>query len=233
MSEIDPAAAQSALDAGIANANRCEQVGDHAGRVAAATAALKLKEAAYRPTPSANPTDAAGAGARLAHLEKDVAWRARYFAGDAAARQEFRSLTTMLSADPVSLAAQGITPPSEVDENNGAVAGGPELVAAFDYFRDMGEMTTEQDTAILEGFMRDRKYDRAEYALAEQVHAELTSDPKFLEKLKSGDPFTQKIFLRTSMVLAAGADPSLPRNPGVEKLLQERWAARYRDGRIT
>jgi hypothetical protein len=42
----------------------------------------------------------------LAHLEKDAAWRARYFAGDAAARQEFHSLTAKLSADPVGLAAQ-------------------------------------------------------------------------------------------------------------------------------
>jgi hypothetical protein len=232
MAEMD-AETQSAFDAAVANANRCEQVGDHAGRAAAATAALKLKEAAYRPTPSATPTDAAGAGARLAHLEKDAAWRARYFAGDAQARQEFRALTTMLSADPVSLAAQGITPPSEVDENNGAVAGGPELVAAFDHFRGMGEMTTEQDTAILEGFMRDRKYDAAEFALAEQVHTELTNDPKFLEKLKSGDPFTQKMFLRTSMVLAAGADPSLPNNPETLRLLHERWNARYQGGKLT
>jgi hypothetical protein len=107
------------------------------------------------------------------------------------------------------------------------------LVSAFDHFRDMGEMTTEQDMAILEGFMRDRKYDRAEYALAEQVHTELTSDPKFLEKLKSGDPFTQKMFLRTSMVISAGVDSSLPRNETAERLLNERWAARYRDGKLT
>jgi hypothetical protein len=226
-------AATQALNAAIANANAAEARGDHAGRVAAATAALDLMKAAYSPTPSATPTDAAGAGARLAHLEKDAAWRARYFAGDAAARQEFRALTTMLSADPVSLAAQGITPPAEVDENNGAVAGGPELVAAFDHFRDMGEMTTEQDMAIVEGFMRDRKYDRAEYALAEQIHTELTNDPQFLTKLKSGDPFTQKMFLRTSMVLAAGVDPSLPNDPATLQLLQERWAARYRDGKLT
>jgi hypothetical protein len=72
----DDAAAQTALDAAIANANRCEQAGDHAGRAAAATAALKLKEAAYRPTPRPNPTDGAGAAARLAHLETVLGLRA-------------------------------------------------------------------------------------------------------------------------------------------------------------
>jgi hypothetical protein len=227
------AAAQSALDAAIANANAAEKAGDHAGRAAAATAALKLKEAAYRPTPGPKPTDGAGAAARLAHLEKDSAWVARYFAGDPEAQREFKSLTERLAnTDDVTRAVQGADrSPFEFEaRTSGAEASLRDMVAAFDHFRAIGD---EQDVVVLEGFMRDQQYNPAEYELAKSVHAELTSSPDFLKRLAAKDPFVTKLFHRCSMVLAAGADPSLPREPGAEKLLSERWAARYRDGRIT
>jgi hypothetical protein len=57
MAEMDTAT-QTALDAAIANANAAEARGDHAGRAAAATAALELKKTAYRPLPPENPTNA-------------------------------------------------------------------------------------------------------------------------------------------------------------------------------
>jgi hypothetical protein len=226
---------QAAIDASIAAANRAEATGNHETRASAATNALKLMTERYRQTPSANPRNGAEASALLDHLNKtSPEWRRDVLAGNSRAVGEFNRLNKMVAdADPVELAARGITPPSEVDENNGGVAGGPETVAAFNHFGDIGELETEQDMNVLQGFMRDQKYDAAEFELAKQVHAELTGDPQFLQKLKSGDPFTRKMFLRTSMVIAAGADPSLPRNLQTEKLLQERWAARYRDGRIT
>jgi hypothetical protein len=231
----DDLAAQTALDAAIANANRCEQAGDHAGRAAAATAALKLKEAAYRPVPSATPTDASGAAARLAHLEKDSAWVARYFAGDPQAQREFKSLTERLAnTDDVTRAVQGADrSPFEFEaRTSGAEASVRDMVAAFDHFRAIGG---EQDVAVLEGFMGNRQYgyDPAEHELAKQVHAELTSSPDFLKKLAAKDPFVTRMFHRASMVLSAGVDSSLPRNPQTERLLEERWTARYRDGRIT
>jgi hypothetical protein len=104
-------AATQALNAAIANANAAEKAGDHAGRAAAATAALELMKAAYHPTPSATPTDATGASARLTALEKDGTWCAKLFAGDAQAQQEFHSLTKMLSeADPIDRALSGAAP---------------------------------------------------------------------------------------------------------------------------
>jgi len=126
-----------------------------------------------------------------------------------------------------------VPPQPPADENTGAVASGPTLVAAFKHFDNIGELATGQDMEVLSDFMRDAKYDAAEVELAKQVHRELTSSPDFLKKLEAKDPFTQKLFTRTSMVIAAGVDPSLPRNETAERLLQERWGAHYRGGRIT
>jgi hypothetical protein len=106
----DDAAAQ-ALNAAIANANAAEKAGDHAGRAAAATAALDLMKANFHPAAPTNPTDAAGASARLTALEKDGAWCQKLFAGDPQAQAEFHSLTKMLSeADPIDRALTGAAP---------------------------------------------------------------------------------------------------------------------------
>jgi hypothetical protein len=202
------AAAQSALGAAIANANAAEKAGDHAGRSAAATAALKLMEANFHPAAPTNPTDAAGASARLAHLEKDSAWVARYFAGDPQAQREFKSLTERLAnTDDVTRAVQGADrSPFEFEaRSSGAQASLRDMVAMFDHMRAVGD---EQDVVVLEGFMRDQQYNPAEYELAKSVHAELTSSPDFLKKLAAKDPFVTKLFHRASMVLAAGVDRS-------------------------
>src|SRR6516165_3660332 len=167
MAEMDTAT-QTALDAAIANANRCEQAGDHAGRAAAATAALRLKEAAYRPVPSATPRNGAEASALLDHLNKtSPEWRRDVLAGKSDVVNALHAWNKMISdADPVELAAQGIRPPQTSADQTGAVAGGPEMVAAFNHFGDIGELATEQDMNVLQGFMRDQKYDVAEFELA-------------------------------------------------------------------
>jgi hypothetical protein len=187
----------------------------------------------YRQTPSANPRNGAEASALLDHLNKtSPEWRRDVLAGNSRAVGEFNRLNKMVAdADLVSFAAQGITPSTE-QRPSGAVAGGKELTGMFNAFRDAGE-TSEGDMAVLEGFLQDRQYNRSEFDLAQQVHHELTHSPDFLKRLAAKDPFVTKLFHRTSMVLAAGADHSLPRDPNTEKLLQERWASRYRDGRIT
>jgi hypothetical protein len=231
----DDAAARSALDAAIANANAAEARGDHAGRAAAATEALALKQAAYRPLPPENPRTGAEASALLDHLNRtSPEWRAAVLSGRSDVVNALHDWNKLIAdSDPVSLAAVGITPPQSSADQSGAVAGGPELVAAFNHSRDIGELATEGDQAIAEEFMRDARYDAAEYELAKQVHRELTNDPNFLKKLAAKDPFTQKLFTRVSMVIAAGPDSSLPRNETAERLLQDRWAAHYRGGRIT
>jgi hypothetical protein len=99
MPEMD-AAAQSALDAAIANANAAEKAGNHADRAAAATAALELMKAAYHPAAPTNPVDATGASARLTALEKDGEWCQKLFSGDGAARAEFDRLTKLIADTP-------------------------------------------------------------------------------------------------------------------------------------
>jgi hypothetical protein len=107
----DDLAAQAAIDGAIASANAAEKAGNHADRARHASTALELMKAAYHPTPSATPTDPTGAAARLTALEKDGAWCAKLFAGDAQAQQEFHSLTKMLSeADPIDRALSGAAP---------------------------------------------------------------------------------------------------------------------------
>jgi hypothetical protein len=118
-------AATQALNAAIANANAAEARGDHAGCAAAATAALKLKEAAYHPSAPTNPVDAKGATQRLAALGKDGDWCAKLFAGDGAARAEFDRLNKLVAdADPIDRALSGAVPgPWEAETNSGAEAG--------------------------------------------------------------------------------------------------------------
>jgi len=229
MSEMDTAT-QTAFDAAVAAADAALKSGDAANRIKHATTALELKAAAYHPLPPAEPKNAAEASALIKHLNNtSPEWRAAVLSGRSDVVNAFHAWNKMISdADPVELAAQGVAPAIETPAS-GAVAHGKDLVEAFNHFAAIGE-----DPVMTEGFLRrEGGYDAAEHQLAQEVHRELSSDPKFLEKLKNGDPFTRRLFDRTSYVLAMGVDPSLPRDPATDKLLSERWHSRYRDGRLT
>src|SRR5258708_7424118 len=154
MSDFD-AATQANIDASIVAANLAEQQGNHSARAAAATEALNKWSAAMRPVPSAEPQDAIGASARLAHLQKDRAWRDRYFAGDQAAVKEFNQLNGMVaSADPVELAIAGVAPPDSIDENFGAVPSGPDLVIGAKNLSEIG-FTDGEIREVLTGQLKD------------------------------------------------------------------------------
>src|SRR5215468_9790548 len=140
-----PADVQAAIDAHMAASDRAQAVGDHASRAKHASDALALLTQAWHPTPSAAPQTGVEAAARLAHLNKDPAWRDRFGAGDVAARREFDDLNKMVAeADPVSLALAGVAPTSSVDQNGGAVINERDLPAAAQHLRDMG--LSEADT---------------------------------------------------------------------------------------
>lgn len=66
---------------------------------AEAGAALDNMIKEYRGAPpSATPTDAAGAAARLAALTADPEWGKRLTSGDLAARREWQQLTTLIAS---------------------------------------------------------------------------------------------------------------------------------------
>jgi hypothetical protein len=117
----DPAAQVAIVDA-IASADAAEKSGDHAARAKHASTALELMKAAYHPEPSANPTDATGATARLTALGKDGEWCTKLFSGDGAARQEFDRLNQLLADTPDIERALSNAPPSPW-EAEGPVSG--------------------------------------------------------------------------------------------------------------
>jgi hypothetical protein len=113
----------------ITAANAAEAGQNHDARAAAATAALDAWKASMQTVPSATPKDAVEAGQRLDFLTKNKSFQDRFMAGETSARREFELLSSQVAtADPVSLAIGGVTPPDGLDENNGTVAGGRELV---------------------------------------------------------------------------------------------------------
>jgi hypothetical protein len=191
--------------ASIAAANEAEGKGLHSDRAAHATAALAAWTAAVHPKPGPEPKGALAASERLAFVQKDPAWRDRFFAGDVATRQEFDRLNEAIAAAPAhDLAILGVVPPAELDLNAGAVAGGPEMVGAAADLRDAGISTGE-----MQHFLNDGKYSQAEHTLAQRTQAEAMSDPKFLTAWRAGHPGAKRIMAAVGMVLAAGVDPSL------------------------
>jgi hypothetical protein len=139
----------------IHTANSAEALGDHTGRAAAATAALEAWKTAFRPAPSATPNDAAGAAQRLAHLEKDSAFRGRYLSGDSATVAEFNRLNDMAAqADPAALAVEGYAAPNGVDENSGAVADTHTMVAAAKDWDTLAFQRTRRNTSCAAGNIR-------------------------------------------------------------------------------
>jgi hypothetical protein len=198
------------VQAGIAAANAAEIAGDHSARAAHATAALNAWSAALRPTPPAEPQDAPGAAARLAHLQQDRAWRDRYFAGDTAAVKEFNQLTkTVSEADPVALAVAGVAPPDGVDENAGAVAGGREMVAAATHLRDLGLSDGDIHELFSGQLTDDGKPLTAEEmaagaAGAEHILQRASKDPELRRRILSGDSALLNELTMFSAVIAAG-----------------------------
>jgi hypothetical protein len=205
MSDI-PADVQAHID----SANLAESQGNHAGRAAAATAALNAWSAALRPTPSAEPQDAVGASARLEHLQKDRAWRDRYFAGDTATVNEFNALNAKIAeADPVELAIAGHAGPSSVDENFGSVAGPGEMVAAAAHLREAGLVDGDIGELFRGQLTDDGKPLTAEEMAAgakgaEHILQRASKDPELRRRILAGDSALLNELTTLSAVIAAG-----------------------------
>jgi hypothetical protein len=199
------------IAAGIAAANAAEASGQHEARAAAASATLKAWEAAYRPAPSAQPTDAIGAAARLTHLEKDAGWRNKLFAGEAQAREEMEALTALRAAgNDVDLAIAGHLPAPSVDENFGAVAGGPELVAGAAHLRELG-FNDLNIAELYEGAFvttDGKPLTQEEIAngvrRAEQDRTFMLRDPEIMKKYLSGDAAVRQNMDRLAMIIITG-----------------------------
>jgi hypothetical protein len=175
----------------IAKANQSEASGLHSDRAAAATAALTAWAEARRTIPPQNPQGALEAGQRLAHLEKDPAWRNSFAAGDSATVKEFHALTDQIaSGDAVSLALAGVSPAASVDQNSGSIIGERDLPAAVNHLRDRG-YTNGHIREILTGkLLAD---DGSELNEA-QINERVKNGERAFERL-SRDPTWRKAYL--------------------------------------
>jgi hypothetical protein len=199
------------VQASIAAADHAQLVGDHAGRRAAASAALKSWAASMNPVPSAEPKDAIGAAQRLEYLQKDAGWRDRYFRGEVQARQEFDALTQQVSgADDVELALAGHAVPGSLDENSGAVISEHDLPAAVHHLRDAG-MAEHHIEEVARGTLLGDDFkplaaDEIDKRVinAERVLTLMGRDPELRRRVLSGDAAALEVLQRASATIALG-----------------------------
>jgi hypothetical protein len=210
MTEFD-AATQATIDASIAAANAAEASGNHAGRAQAATQALAAWSAAYKPAPSAEPKTGVEAAARLAHLNKDAAFRAGVISGGGEHFKTFQRLTEMVAgADPIDLVIAGHEPPGEVDQNAGAVAGPREVVQGAKDLLERG-FDGGEIHELLSGELigiNGEKLSAEEIELGavggELWLARAIKDQEFAKKLMAGDQPTVDLWNRVCAVVAVG-----------------------------
>jgi hypothetical protein len=200
------------VQAHMTAADAAQATGDHAGRAAAATAALSAWSSALRPVPSAEPRTAAEASARLEHLNKSPEWRAKYFGGDTATVAEFNRLNEMVSsADPVELALAGVAPVDGIDENSGAVPSGRDVVAGVAHMREQG-FNDSEIKEILTGRLVDKgtPLTKDEIAAgaqgAQRWLANATRDATFRKALLDGDQDARRRWDFACAVAASGRD---------------------------
>jgi len=206
MSEI-PADVQAFID----TANCAEATQDHGARASAADAALKAWASAYHQVPGADPKDAVQAGQRLEHLQKDAAWRDRYFRGDGATVQEFDRLNEQIAAaDAVELAINGVTPPSSVDENSGALPDGTTLRDGAAHLAETygatgvkeilrGELVTDDGKTPLSLPEAARRI-----GVAERFLDRINRDADFRKQLLSGSQEHREMLERATATIVAG-----------------------------
>jgi hypothetical protein len=206
MSSNDPT-----VQVNIAAANSAEASGDHAGRAAAATAALAAWKASMQTTPPAQPQNAAEAGQRLDFLNRDPAWRNKFMAGDTAARREFDLLNAQVAAgDATELALAGVAPAASVDENSGSIVGERDLPAAVNHLRDRGfsdghireimsgKLIADNGQPLTEAEISERVVN------AERMQERLSRDAEWRRKYLSGDRDAAALMGAVSATLAVG-----------------------------
>jgi hypothetical protein len=166
-----------------------------------ATQALADMTAAYRGTaPSATPTDAAGARARLADLAANPKWTSDYLNGNADARKDFDSLTKLIATgSDVDMAIAGVLPEAHVDFGPGVSL--RDQAAAVPVLRKMGI----GDDAIRQ-LLEDKPVSRREYQLAEQWRDEHLTNAEWTKKWLAGDAAAAREMTLCSIVLSSEID---------------------------
>jgi hypothetical protein len=165
-----------------------------------ATQALADMSAAYRPAPSATPTDAAGARARLAELAANPKWTSDYLNGNTAARQEFEAVTKLIATgSDVDMAIAGLLPEAHVDFGPGAPL--RDQAAAVPFLRHLGI----GDEAIKQ-LLSDQPVSRREYQLAEQWRNSHMKNAEWTKRWLAGDHDAAREMTLCSIVLASEID---------------------------
>jgi hypothetical protein len=200
------------VQASIAAANHAEALGDHAGRRAAASAALKSWTASMNPVPSDKPTTAVEAAARLAHLQKDAGWRSAVATGSGPEFKAFTALNEQIanSTDPVELALAGHAPPSSVDENSGSVLAEHDMPAVAAHLRGIGH-PEHQVSELMHGTLLGEDFkplpaDEAERRVsnAELFITQAGRDTELRRRILSGDAAALEVFRNANETIALG-----------------------------
>ncbi|MDI1343333.1 MAG: hypothetical protein PSV22_04415 [Pseudolabrys sp.] len=145
-----------------------------------------MTEVTTPPAPAAEITTPQDAAARLETLGGDKQWRDKFFAGDAAARQEFEALTTLKAGPDVRIDAALA----------GAVNGGGQI----EILDEDNPFTTSQLASVVANFREDNLSDATikqvikgeavsadEHRLAKETLSRLVGDREWAKKLLSGD----------------------------------------------
>jgi hypothetical protein len=152
------------------------------------------------PPAVATPSNATEARARLSQLASDKNWATAYLNGDTAARQEFDSVTKLISTgSDADMSLAGVLPEAHVDFGPGASL--RDQVATVPVLRQMGI----GDDAIRQ-LLEDMPVSQGEHQLAEQWRHQHMKDADWTKRWLAGEYVAAREMTLCNIILASEID---------------------------
>jgi hypothetical protein len=163
-----------------------------------ATAELARLNQQYRGARASDmPTNVVDTAVRLEELKADQEFRAKVLRGDAAATQQFRTLTTALAnGSEADLALAGVQPDGHIDSGPGASL--RDQINAVESMRSSGF-----DEDVIRQVLSDEPVSRTEKIAAQIRLRNRMNSKEWVAKLLEGDPETVRENRLLSVILSS------------------------------
>jgi hypothetical protein len=171
------------------------------GTAEAAGKALDAMSAAFRgPAPSATPSDAVGARARLDALSADPSYSKAFFSGDQAAVAEFNALTAQVANGNPTLDALAGAKPAEFEVTVGGELSSRNRADAVAGLRELG-LDDASVTQALDG----APVSEHEVAMAKMLKAAKLSDAAWCDRWFKGGLLERSEMTKINLILSGAA----------------------------
>jgi hypothetical protein len=172
----------------------------------AATKALEGLHAKFKgPAPSATPTDAAGARARLDALTADPSWSRAFFDGHQATVAEFKTLTAQIAAGNPTADALAGAKPSEGFEIETTISGSLSTRARADAVAGLRQLGLSDDVVAQAIDGAPAPISVQELNMARMKKATLLSDPDFSARYLAGSLIEKQTMSLLNLVISGAS----------------------------